>query len=1763
MKRKNLEKAIIMSLLAASVSVPVWAAEGLWDNANIDKVVEEGDLTVDTTGPGIGYNGTVNVVNGNLIVNSGGNGIAAGWMENATLNIYAKEVIIDSDSNGIFTTWGDNYDHMPDNIHLGNVIIGSAEEEKYINKLTIIANGQGIDAKKGSVTIYGSAGSTIDIHSEGTQGETDDQSAVNSGREKDGGCSGSTFIQGGTIKLTADSGSGIITRTDASSTVIDAADSVTITSKNTYNKEKIDNAGIKNMAGTTRIDAVNGITIDSSNNGIYATGGTVTLNGGSINRIDAVSNGIYASGKNTNVTLEAENNGIYVENNDGGATGVHTENGATKNIISEGKTEIIVSGTKDNILGIHADKNSTVNVNAGALSIDVTSKGSSDSELRGILVGDLYNRNGNATVAATVVGDIDIDVHAVKCDANGIRVNVDSDLDLTSNNGNINIKVKDNPDIEGYNANKFGIDVQKGGTADITAVNGSVFVEVGEAGKYTGNNHAVYAQDSNITITAGQDVVLNSYSLGANTSSNGGGIISNNGDIVVKAGGTFSVHSESDKNTANSGNYGLKAGIDGSYTGENTVCIDITAAKVDISSAGYSSHAIMMSNGAKLNINAGDGGINVQANGGSGDTWALYVDKAPVANLITSGNITLTATNDSVNQYAYGINSGAVSAGNNLRVDGANVEITAENKNGGAVGINAQNRYYASTSGEQWPEEYVNQTNIVSDKDIRINATSGNSSAMGVNVYNSNIDLTSENGSTYIISNGKNSYGILAQSMTQFPDDGEIAGTSNVNVASAVNNYVESSGYGVYSSKDNTIVNLTANTGSNQIKATNIGIYNYGGARTSMNAGNGLNFISSEKSAAIQNNGAAGSVLLQAKGNSLKGYNAIVGYGGDIDLIAANMNNVLEVDGYGIYAVTNADVDLSAEQGRNYFESGASGIGVYADQSTVDLQAKINTLNIAVDEYGYGSRHAIKAANKANVNLNAIAGNNEIAGVIYAKDEGTNVTLSHKNSTDTGSGSNIIMSSAHGSIIKDNNNEVTEDRSHVVSALYAQNKGQIDITAGKDGINHIESYFEFVKDDPTGEHKDDSERTVWAQRGGKINIEGTTIIKSSNAEDFYDEEGYATNSRGIAITAGTGIDLKDPEHGYTDANGQKHAFYEDGVLADVDEVLHDRSEVTINYGAGSAIYGDIVSGYGGSVNISTTNENSGLYMEGNALAGNGGKLTLDIGKGGTWFGRADDYGDAGYGEDAQHKQNFYNPVFSDTIYTSGTVDIKMGEGSTWYLTGQSWVSSLDVTKGNGNVTIDMAKFNKGTHGLTISDLKGINGGDTDVTFVMDLDHNSHSTSDMLYIKSAEGEYDVVLNDVIDGMDKISEDNVLRFATVQGGASFNSVTLKDAGLYNLGFEVGHSEYDQTAETENKGYNGSAVDTNKPGNENVEGFFDLNKNSEDNTQKIMLMDNADAAADSDSVQNWYITKVLGEDISDGGKTVVNMSKVNYSNAVYMDRLNKRLGEARYINTEEDQGMWVRMRHDRIGKDNEFRIMNTMYELGYDEKQECDNGERRVGAAIDYMDGSSEYTDVGGSGDVSRKGIWLYDTWLGDKGHYSDFVAKWGHLSNDFTLYRGGDKITGDFSNNVYSISAEYGRKKDIGNNWYFEPQVQLQYARVTDANYTTSQGTEVSLDAINSLIARAGFRLGKDLGERSTVYFKADLLHEFLGDQDIYAHDKTGTMDVTYGNEGTWCDIGFGFATAMSKTSYAYLDVETSLGNDYEETYQINAGLQWSF
>ena len=214
---------------------------------------------------------------------------------------------------------------------------------------------------------------------------------------------------------------------------------------------------------------------------------------------------------------------------------------------------------------------------------------------------------------------------------------------------------------------------------------------------------------------------------------------------------------------------------------------------------------------------------------------------------------------------------------------------------------------------------------------------------------------------------------------------------------------------------------------------------------------------------------------------------------------------------------------------------------------------------------------------------------------------------------------------------------------------------------------------------------------------------------------------------------------------------------------------------------------------------------------------------------------------------------------------------------------------------------------------------------------------------------------------------------------------------------------------------------------------------------------------------------------------------------------------------------------------------------------------------------MNGSLDYSGVRGSGDIERLGAWLYNTWIGNDGHYTDIVLKWGHLDNDFDVLAPStlQTISGGYTNDVFSASVEYGYRWMDENSNYIEPQVQFQYSYVTDADYTTSQASKVKLDSINSYIARVGFRAGHHWENDKDVYLKFDLLHEFDGEQRVRGSDRGGKFDFTIDNDGTWADFGVGFSMKMDNDSYFFIDAEKIIGNDYGSTYQVSGGIRINF
>ena len=676
------------------------------------------------------------------------------------------------------------------------------------------------------------------------------------------------------------------------------------------------------------------------------------------------------------------------------------------------------------------------------------------------------------------------------------------------------------------------------------------------------------------------------------------------------------------------------------------------------------------------------------------------------------------------------------------------------------------------------------------------------------------------------------------------------------------------------------------------------------------------------------------------------------------------------------------------------------------------------------------------------------------------------------------------------------------------------------------------------------------------------NLHGSTITMNGNSNKIYmvetDEDGNVKlDDKGNPIKKdGSKAIYADSKYGVIKSGGNGIGNID--VIGDI--AADDKGKIDLAIRDWADITGNIEATNGATIKLGMANNNSGnsfarstagaINITGDVQAANGATIDLSLGDGAYFEGRVDDYKDAdstlwddsNFNHDSLFDEDF---VKDNKVESSGSVNLTLGNNSTWFVTEQSWATNVTATNATANNSvIDLTKGNNQNYAVHIGTLKG------KAKFIVNLDPNTDAVENygnMIYVYNGTEAKDLNLqiNNEREVLTGLANGEKLRFATVAnaGGGFGDTYVARGRGVINSGFSIEYEDYDTADTEENNKYNGGKeFDKTKPGSDYVNGIYK-------------------------DGQNVYLVRDTSKDAgkSDSGATIINMSRANYKNAIYMDRLNKRMGEMRYVNGEEDQGMWVRLRHDRIGQSGDFRSMNTMYEVGYDVKQPTDNGEHRIGMAIDYMRGSTTYDDIMGKGETKRYGLWLYDTWLGEKGHYTDYIVKWGHLSNDFDI-RDKDSlenITGDYSNNVFSVSAEYGKKNDMGNNWYFEPQAQLQLARVTGADYVTTQGSKVNVDGINSLIGRAGFRIGRDMDENSTVYLKADLLHEFMGDQTVTAADATGTLREEFENKGTWYDVGFGFATKMSKNSYAFMDFEKSFGNDNDETYQINAGMQWSF
>lgn len=324
------------------------------------------------------------------------------------------------------------------------------------------------------------------------------------------------------------------------------------------------------------------------------------------------------------------------------------------------------------------------------------------------------------------------------------------------------------------------------------------------------------------------------------------------------------------------------------------------------------------------------------------------------------------------------------------------------------------------------------------------------------------------------------------------------------------------------------------------------------------------------------------------------------------------------------------------------------------------------------------------------------------------------------------------------------------------------------------------------------------------------------------------------------------------------------------------------------------------------------------------------------------------------------------------------------------------------------------------------------------------------------------------------------------------------------------------------------------------------------------------------DTNNKGDWYLTAIDKIESKGSGHIFAEIgaaANAGMASAWRTDSgdLYQRMGNLR--NNEAEQGVWGRIYtgENEVRKGISLDLEYRAVQVGYDCKENIDNGKLFTGIAFGYFDGNADYDH--GSGESNSATLGVYATYSGNNGSFGDFIVKLGNIDNKLSYTsESGDYYKTDYDTYGFSADGEYGYRYEFNNDYYIEPLAQLSYIYIADEEYTMNlngeSGAKVSNDDYQSLIGYTGFHYGKKFDD-SVVYLRVAAAHEFAGDIDVNAKYQDIKVNSSISGEDTWVEYGVGFDVKVKEDTAVYGRVQRTTGDVVKNKWHASVGLRYTF
>ena len=154
-------------------------------------------------------------------------------------------------------------------------------------------------------------------------------------------------------------------------------------------------------------------------------------------------------------------------------------------------------------------------------------------------------------------------------------------------------------------------------------------------------------------------------------------------------------------------------------------------------------------------------------------------------------------------------------------------------------------------------------------------------------------------------------------------------------------------------------------------------------------------------------------------------------------------------------------------------------------------------------------------------------------------------------------------------------------------------------------------------------------------------------------------------------------------------------------------------------------------------------------------------------------------------------------------------------------------------------------------------------------------------------------------------------------------------------------------------------------------------------------------------------------------------------------------------------------------------------------------------------------------------------------------------------------------------------EAGKRFALQHHFYVKPQAQLQYGHLGTRHGQYAIGDfkyDVTWDAMNSLLGRAGLELGWDWSDAArhpgSVHIVSNVLREMSAKGKLYMHNSAldnanDDASLTRDYKRTWYTLGVGANVKLNNAWLLPGNVERTFKGLYNDLWRVDLGVRYQF